>query len=254
MSYLEQLLIICPVIFFAGFVDSIAGGGGLISLPTYVAVGLPPKMALGTNKLGSSAGTLISTIRFIKAKKVHLPSSLTAAPFAILGSAIGSNLALHFSDKFLSYFMLVALPIIFIFILKNKSFKEERIELTENKKRVIILSALVGLIFGCYDGFFGPGTGTFIMLAFNALIGFDIVTSSGNAKVVNLASNVTAVVSFGLSGNIIYSLGIPAMLFSVLGNYVGSSLAIKKGSKVIKPILLFVFVILIIKIIFDKIL
>lgn len=252
MSYFEQLLIICPIIFFAGFVDSIAGGGGLISLPTYMAVGLPPKLALGTNKLGSSAGTLISTIRFVKAKKIHLYSSLVATPFAIMGSAIGTRFAIYFSDKFLSYFMLIALPIIFIFILKNKNFKEEQSELIENKKRLTILSILIGLVFGTYDGFFGPGTGTFIILAFNAIVGFDIVTSSGNAKIINLASNVTAVISFGLSGYILFKLAIPAMIFSILGNYVGSSLAIKKGSTIIKPILLFVFVLLILKIFFDK--
>ncbi|MFV0518654.1 MAG: TSUP family transporter [Lachnospirales bacterium] len=252
MSYIEQLLIICPIIFFAGFVDSIAGGGGLLSLPTYIAVGLPPKVALGTNKLGSTGGTFIATLKFIKAKKVDMKSALVAGAFAIIGSNIGARLAIHFNDKFLSYFMLIVLPIVFIFILKTKKFKEEREELINNRKRVYILSSIIGISLGCYDGFFGPGTGTFIMLAFNTIVGFDIVKSNGNAKVVNFSSNIAAVITFAMNGLVMYKLAIPALVFSVLGNYTGSSLAIKKGDKIIKPMLLFVFLVLIVKTFYDK--
>ncbi|MFV0441725.1 MAG: sulfite exporter TauE/SafE family protein [Lachnospirales bacterium] len=251
MTYFEQLLIICPVIFFAGFVDSIAGGGGLISLPTYIAVGIPSKMALGTNKFANCFGTFTSTIKFIKSGKVDLKVGIVVALCALIGSFIGASFAQIFSDNILRYFMLVFLPIAFLVVLKSGSFKDERPELLENKKRLFLLTSIIGVVFGFYDGFFGPGTGTFIMLSFNYIVGFDIVTSNGNAKMANLASNVAAVISFGLNGYIIYKIAVPAMFFAILGNFIGSRLAIKNGSKIIRPTLLFVFLILLIKIAYD---
>lgn len=251
MEFLTQVIVVCSLVFFAGIVDSIAGGGGLITLPAYALVGVPPKMALGTNKFVSMFGTFIASLRYTKGKKVNYRSAFTAGAFSLIGGVLGSQLAQRLSDEFFSYLMLIILPILFVFILRSKEFKPERKNLTENKKRVIVTSSIIGLCVGTYDGFFGPGTGTFLILLFNGVVGFDVVTSSGNAKVTNLCSNIAAFVSFALGGLVMYKLAIPAMFFSMLGGYVGAELALKKGTKIIKPMLLLVFSLLILSNAFD---
>ncbi len=247
MSYLQQLSILLPFIFLASFVDSIAGGGGLISLPAYYLVGVDPKLALGTNKFSSSLGTLTSSIMFIKSKKVDFYSVAFAVITAFVGSFLGATIAKSLSDVFLSYFLIVALPLILIFSLKNKEFSKENISKLENKKKVAIFSLLIGFTVGFYDGFFGPGAGVLYMISFN-FIGFDIIKSSGNAKIVNFTSNIGSLISYVIGGHVFFALGIPAMIFSILGGYIGSKLAIKNGDKIIKPILIFVVFLLLVKI------
>jgi len=136
--------------------------------------------------------------------------------------------------------------------LKNKKFNDE------GKKSVsggltLVLSALAGFAIGAYDGFFGPGTGTFLILVFNLVVGFDILTSSGCAKVINLASNVAALATFLAAGSVVVPVGLCAALFGVAGNYLGSGLALKKGVKLIRPVFVFVLLILMIKVIYDLI-
>lgn len=250
---IQMLLIICPLVFFAGVVDAVAGGGGLISLPAYLAAGLPPHMAIATNKVSSSCGTLVATLRFMLGRKIHYASALVSAAAALVGSYFGAQLNMMLEEKYLSYVLIVLLPVIAVFLLCKRDFgeRDRAVELT--KAKMLIYSVLAGLVVGCYDGFFGPGTGTFLILAYTGLIGFDLVTASGNAKVVNLAANAAALTTYAFSGKVVWFLGLTAALFGIAGNWIGSGLALKKGGKIIRPMFFVVLVLLLVKIIVDLI-
>jgi uncharacterized protein len=251
MHTLQTLLIICPLTFLAGFIDSIAGGGGLISLPSYLFIGLPSHAALGTNKFSSSIGTLVATIRYAKNKSIHYKSAFFAAAAALLGSYLGARLALAFDEKYLRLVLVGLLPVIAVFILTRRKFGEENKAASLAPQKILILSIIAGFVIGAYDGFFGPGTGTFLILVFTGMIGFDLATASGNTKVVNLASNIAALVAFIAGGAVVFSIGIPAALSGVLGNWIGSGLAIRNGAKVIRPVFTGVMVLLFGKILWD---
>lgn len=178
LSFL-QLLLLVVLIFLAGFVDSIAGGGGLISLGSYSLMGLPPVYALGNNKFGSTFGTAFAMVSYIKAGCVIWKSALSSAVSALLGSLVGAQLALRFSDYYFRYMMLLLVPVIGFMILRKKELY--RGNLREGLSAISI-AALTGLLVGCYDGFFGPGTGMFLTLAFSAFLGYDTLSSCGTRR------------------------------------------------------------------------
>jgi uncharacterized protein len=248
---LHILWIICPLTFLAGFVDSIAGGGGLISLPAYLFIGLSPHLAAGTNKFSSSIGTLFSTIRYAKNKQINYKSAFITAGFALVGAFFGAQLALILSEKYLRICMVILLPAAAVFVLTRKGYGERNTVSSISNKKLIVLCVIFGLMLGAYDGFFGPGTGTFLILAFTSFMGFDLATASGNTKVVNLASNIAAVTVFIIGGSVTYRFGIPAALAGMLGNWIGSGLAIKNGAKVIRPVIMGVIAWLLAKILWD---
>jgi uncharacterized membrane protein YfcA len=230
--------------------DAIAGGGGIITLPTYYVVGLPPHMAMGTNKFSSSFGTAISSIKFIKSRNVHFKAAAVSVPCALLGSACGSWLTLFISAETLRYILLVALPLLAVFLLRGDRLKDGS-EKNLPLGKLLFASGIIAFALGAYDGFFGPGTGTFLIIAFNLIAGFNILTAAGNAKIVNFSSNIAALVTFLLSGNIVFALGVPAAACSLAGSWLGASVALKSGAKIIKPMFIFVFVLLLIKITWD---
>lgn len=250
---LNTLLIICPLVFITGFVDAIAGGGGLISLPSYLFIGLPIHFAYGTNKFSSSFGTLFSTIRFIKNKQIHYMSAVSSVGGALVGSFLGARAALALDAVYLKYCLIILLPIIGVFILTRRSFGEKDSTVRLSNIKIIILSILSGLLIGAYDGFFGPGAGTFLILFYTGIIGFNLTTASGNAKLVNLSSNISALITFIIGGKVVFWIGIPAAFFGIAGNWIGSGLAIKKGAKIIRPVFIGVMVLLFVKIAFDLI-
>ena len=234
-------LIVCPLVFLAGFVDAVAGGGGLISLPAYLLAGVPVHNAVATNKLSSATGTLISTVRLCKNKFVDWILVLPCIPMALLGSSIGAHLALIASDKLLRYMLIPVLPVVAFYVLRKKNMDEKGGEIA--RKKQILLCAV------CYDGFYGPGTGTFLLLLFTGLGKMSVAKASGTMKVTNLSSNVAALVVFLLSGKIVIMLGIAASVFSIAGHYTGAGMVMKNGSRIIRPIILIVLALLFIKII-----
>ncbi|MEF9951073.1 MAG: TSUP family transporter [Clostridium sp.] len=250
-SYEVMLLIICPLVFIAGFVDSIAGGGGLISMPAYVLAGVPVHVAYGTNKFVSSIGMSVSTFKYFKSGNVKLKPALISAAGALIGSSIGAYIAVLLDEKYLKYCLIIILPMVAIFLLFNRGFGRESNVVEKPTKVVFPLCFVIGFVLGGYDGFFGPGTGTFLTIAFTSLCGFSIITASGNTKVVNLAANLAALLVFVINGKVWYALGIPAAICGMAGNYLGSSLAIKNGAKFIKPVIILVIVLLFGKIIMD---
>lgn len=250
MDYTEQLLIICPLIFISGFIDSIAGGGGLISLPAYNVAGLPPHFALGTNKFSSCIGTFFSTMRFIRNKSYDLTSAIPSILFAFIGSAIGSKIAVCLDAGILRYILIAGIPVIAVIVFKKKNFSNIAPK-NFSKARIITLSSLIGFVIGGYDGFFGPGTGTFLILAYTSVLGLDLLTSMGNAKLVNLTSNLASLIVFLAEGKVLFVVGIPAALCAIAGHYIGSGLAIKNGQKIVRPMLLVVLMLLLTKLAYD---
>jgi len=243
--------IVLPFIFLAGLIDAIAGGGGLISLPAYWSVGIPPHIALGTNKFSSCFGTVFSTRNYFKAGMIDLPVAVCSAVLALLGSWLGTRAVLLVSSSFLNYLLLILIPVVSIISMLKRDFGFVNTAVTLSLSRKIVLGAVAGLTIGFYDGFFGPGTGTFLILFYSIALRYDFVVANANTKVVNLASNVAALVSFAMAGKVFYALAIPAAFCGIAGNIIGSKLVIRKGNKLIKEIFILALVLLFIRIIYN---
>jgi len=248
----KMLPIVCPLVFLAGFVDSVAGGGGLISLPAYMLVGLPAHLASGTNKVANGVGTAISVYKYSKSGNIRLKMALPAAAGALAGSALGARLALMINAEALKVVILCALPVMAAVILLKRDFGAEEREPKKSLARwTLPLCVLIGLVIGCYDGMIGPGTGTLMILAFTAVTGVDLLTASGCAKVANLASNIAAAAVWIAKGQVLWELAGPAAVCSILGNYAGSRFAIKGGAKRVRALLMIVLMLIFVKIICD---
>ncbi|HPD87850.1 MAG TPA: sulfite exporter TauE/SafE family protein [Oscillospiraceae bacterium] len=252
---LHICLILCPLVFLAGFLDSVAGGGGLISLPAYLLCGFPAHLAAGTNKVVNGIGTLTAAGKFIHHGKVKLKYALIAGAGAMIGSTAGTRMALLLDDHALKIVMLCALPLVAAVLFLKKDFGSETAvpKREENPKRDILVSAAIGLGIGCYDGMVGPGTGTFMIMAFTALMGMDLLTASGCAKVGNLASNIASAVVWLMNGQVMLELVIPAAACSIAGNYLGARYAIRGGSKRVRYMIFVVLALLFGKLIFTLI-
>lgn len=246
---ITTFLIVCPLVFLAGLVDSIAGGGGLISLPAYMLAGIPAHHAIATNKLSSALGTLIATIRFLKNKCIMITLVVPTVALALVGSWIGANLTLMLDEKYLQYVLIIILPIVafFVFFKKDSLSIKEVSDITPKKR--LIIASIAAFIVGTYDGFYGPGTGTFLVIILTYFGKMDIATANGNTKCINLASNIAALVTFIFNGKVLFVLGLVAAIFNMVGNYLGSGMVMKNGSKIVRPIILIVLALLFIKIV-----
>ena len=252
MEYWQMLLIVCPLIFLGGFIDSVAGGGGLITLPTYLMVGIPPHVAAGTNKIVNGIGTTTAAVGYFRKGKIKLNIAIPAAIGALAGSSIGAQIAMLLSDRMLKSLMLIALPLVAIFLMVKRDFGlGEDLSDRLSPRRRLIISLLIGLIVGCYDGLVGPGTGTFMIMGFTALMSLDLISASGCAKVGNLSSNIAAAVVFFLNGKIMWSIVIPAAVCNAIGGWCGSIYAVRGGSKKIRGMIFVVLGMLFIKMIWD---
>ena len=243
----RMLLIVLVGVFLASFVDGVAGGGGIISVPTYFLAGLPAHLALGTNKLSSGIGTVVSTLRFIRGGYVDWPLAVPSIVLALFGAHLGTRLQLALDERALKWLLLAVLPIVALVVLRQKKFSEEPGNIDRRRQALIVLAA--SLVVGAYDGFYGPGTGTFLILIYCSLAKMDLRTASGNVKLVNLASNVGALATSLLAGQVFIVLGLIGAAASVAGHYLGSGLAIRDGSKIVRPVILLVLALLAIKVI-----
>ncbi len=251
-SLLRILAIVCPLVFFAGFIDAVAGGGGVISLPAYLIAGLPAHFAAGTNKMANGIGTAMSVWKYMRGGKILWKVALSSTAGSLLGSYLGTRIALSIPENTLRIVMIAAIPLVAVFMLTKKDFgKEGRSKRELSAKATIALSFAIGVVIGCYDGLVGPGTGTFLILAYSGILGMDMLLSSGCAKVTNLASNVASMVVYFIGGKIIYLVALPAAAFSIAGNYLGARFALKNGSGFIRKVMFFVLALLIIKLIWD---
>ena len=247
-------LVVCFFVFLAGFVDSIAGGGGLISLPAYMIAGLPVHTAIATNKMSSSMGTFVASFLYMKKGFMKWKICIPAVFGAIVGSWIGSHLALLISEKALKIAMLVVLPVILFYVLRSKALKGKDENATEVINGMLIFkSILIAAVVGIYDGIYGPGTGTFLMLLFTGFCHMTLNDAAGATKAINLTTNITALVVFLINGKVLLPLGIAAGVCNMAGNYLGSHSFTSNGHKIVKPVMIVVIVIFFIKVLTELI-
>ena len=244
----KVFLIVIPLVFLAGLVDAIGGGGGLISLPAYLLAGLPTHMAIATNKLSSACGTSVATAKFIKEKQMNLLLAVPTVICAFAGSFLGAKLSLRTDESKLQLIMIPVLFLAAFFVLNRKMFASRGSETTVIDRRVYIVASLASFIIGIYDGFYGPGTGTFLIIALTVFGRLAPKKSNAQAKIINLTTNLTSLVVFIMGGQVVWTLGIAAALSNMAGGYIGSVLALSKGEKIIRPVILVVLVLLAVKI------
>ena len=249
----KMFAIVCPLLFLAGFVDSIGGGGGLISLPAYIFAGLPMHAAIATNKLSSACGTSLSTARFIRGGLVCWPVALPGVAAAVLGSAIGARLSLLASERLIRNVLFVVLPAAAFFVLNRKLFPDRESGPVKADRRTVTVCVIAALLVGMYDGFYGPGTGTFLIIAFTVFAKMGVSSANAHTKVINLTTNITSLAVFLTGGQVVVPLGLAAAACNMLGNYVGSGLAMSKGAKITRPIILIVLALLLVKILTEAV-
>ena len=245
-------IFLCIGGFLAAFVDSIAGGGGLISMPVLMMAGLPTHIALGTNKFGGAFGCLSSAYKYTKSGSTNNELLKKLIPFTILGCILGVKCVLLISEEVLNIMVFVMILSVAIYTYRKKTLGTENTfeSLTgKNINQGIIMAFSLGF----YDGFFGPGTGTFLVFALIKIYGFDFLHASANTKILNFTSNFTALVLFMINGQIWFEVAIFYAISMMLGGYIGAKVAIKKGSTLIRPIFLAMAIGVAIKLIYQTI-
>ena len=248
----EVLIFLALASGFAGFVDAIAGGGGLIQLPALL-IGLPNKelpLILGTNKVPSIFGTAAAARNYFKNIKPDIPLTVSMMGPAFIGSITGAAFAATVPKDFFKPFIVFLLITVAIYTWRKPTLgMSENLKFT-HKKRLLFV-ALIGLLIGFYDGIFGPGTGTFLVFFLVSGIGYAFLKASATAKLVNIATNAGAILSFQLTGHIWWQLGLLLAFANVLGAVIGSRLAIKGGSPLVRKVFLAVIFLLITRVAWD---
>ena len=251
MITLKMCIIVFPLVFLAGFIDSVAGGGGVISLPAFMLAGLPAYTAAGTNKFTASCGTLFATVSYLRRGKVVLSAALISAVGSLVGSFFGTKLALSIPEQTLKYVMMGALIVVAVFLGINRNFGKTAKERKFSAPVRCLLAFAIGLVVGAYDGLIGPGTGTFLIICFTGILGMDLITSSGCAKLSNLASGIASAAVHIANGNVMFLLALCAAVFSIFGNILGARYAIKGGTKNVRIIMFVVLFLIFVKFALD---
>ena len=248
----EVLIFLAIASGFAGFVDAMAGGGGLIQLPALI-IGLPNKelpLILGTNKVPSIFGTSAAARNYFKNLKPDIPLTITMMVPAFIGSMAGAAFAASGPKEFFKPFIVLLLTSVAIYTWRKPELgMSENLKFTNQKR--LFLVALIGLLIGFYDGIFGPGTGTFLVFFLVSGIGYAFLKASGTAKLVNIATNAGAILSFQITGHIWWQLGLLLAIANVSGAILGSRLAIKGGSPLVRKVFLAVTFLLITRVAWD---
>lgn len=237
--------------FFAGIVDAVCGGGGLLTIPTFMITGIPVHYIAGTNLCSTSAGSVANLLIFAKEKQIHYHSALTTLPFAILGAFLGARLNLMVPERYLEIIMVALVPIIAILVLAKKEFGSENRVDTLSSGRLILNSLIIGLAIGCYQGFYSVGAGAFYLLAFAILDRLDLIKALGNTKIIIVFGNLTAALTYALSGNVIWSIVLAATLLNIIGSIIGSYLALTKGARIIRPMFIAVLVAITLRLVYQ---
>jgi uncharacterized membrane protein YfcA len=242
------LLFLLLAAFFAGFVDSVAGGGGLIQVPALFAASPSshPATLLGTNKLASVAGTLSAAKKYLKAIKLPQNVLIPAILTAFLGSFLGAWVVKGMSVEVFRILLPIILLALLIYTYRQKTLGLDHAPLHEQRHASLKAAALGGVV-GFYDGFFGPGTGSFLLIGFVRVFGFDFLHASASAKLVNATTNLAAILLFGIYGHLNWPLGLAMMSCNLLGSLVGVSYALKHGNQFIRKVFLLVVAALILK-------
>lgn len=239
----QAALLLILVSFAAGFIDSVAGGGGLLLIPSLLIAGIPSHNALATNKFIAVWGTGTAALNFALNKKIIWRIALLGLAFSMLGSVVGTKAVLMFREETVRKIILAILPFTAIAtFIPKKETKSEAADFSD--REIYVYTPIICLTLGFYDGFFGPGTGMLLILAFYGILGMNMVNASGAAKIINLASGLGSFGAFALAGKVLYLIGIPLALANILGGWAGSKTAMKKGQGFIKVVILIVFIIM----------
>ncbi len=235
-----HFLIVCPLVALAGFVDSIAGGGGLISLPAYLLSGLPVHTCIATNKLSSCMGTTLTTARFAREGYIEPRLAVFCVAAALAGAAAGARVALLIDDALFRALMLVILPLTALYVLRRKRLFDASDRPPLPFPRQAAMCAAIALALGAYDGFYGPGTGTFLILLLTRWARLDLAHANGITKAINLSSNVASLTVYLIGGQVLFPLGLAAGAFGLIGNYFGSRCFDRRGAQIARPLILLV--------------
>lgn len=241
-------LLLMAAAFLAGIIDSIAGGGGMITIPALLLAGIPPLEALGTNKVQGLFGSTSATIAYARKGLVNIREQWPLALASLIGSIFGALLAIVLPVIFLQ----ASLPILLIAIALYFALKPNIDDVDRHRRMGAFLfgTTIVPLI-GFYDGVFGPGTGSFFMLAFVSLAGYGVLKATAHTKLLNCASNLGSLGTFALVGVINWKVGICMGVAQFIGAQIGAAMAIRIGSRIIKPLLIVVSVALAVKLLMD---
>ena len=246
MKLLTDLLIVCPLLFLAGLIDGISGGGGIISLPAYLMTGMPMSLAYGCNKMQSFLGTSASLFKYAKSGLVDWHSAAIACITAIVGSMLSTHIMFLLDEGTKRIIVAVAMCFIIALTLFTTfcSLSKRNMTKLNLTARTVLISLVCGLLLGLYDGFFGPGCGTVALMLFTVLFGYDMRVATGNGKVIIVVSNLIALTSYIAKGSIIYAIAIPASISNIVGSYIGAHLAGKNGKRLGRRVLYLVIAVL----------
>ena len=243
---LPTLAVLVAAAFLAGALDAIGGGGGLIMVPALLAAGLPPHIALGTNKGQSLFGSLAAMVRYARGGLVDGRRARVTFPAAFVGALGGAALVLIVRPEVLRPLVLVLLIAAAVLVTVTRVRSAE--EPSTPRRGTAITAALIALVVGAYDGFFGPGAGTFYIAGFVALLGLPMARASADAKVANFASNIAAAILFAHRGVVIWAIALPLACGQILGGWVGAHLAIRRGDSFVRAVVLVVVLALVLKV------
>ncbi len=237
------IILLCIAAFLAGFIDAIVGGGGLIQTP--VALILLPNLSvstiIGTLKIPAFSGTSFAANQYMKKVNMNWKLLLIMMLLAFPSAFLGSTLLTYVSNDFMKPLLLVVLSLLFVYTYFQKNLGQQRSK-SHSETTQILYATLISFMVGFYDGFIGPGTGSFLVLAFITLLGFDFLHASANAKMVNLGTNFGSICLFILKGKIIWAIAVPMAFCNALGGWLGAKLAISKGNKFIRIFFLVVVI------------
>lgn len=247
------LAIVCPLVFLGGMIDAVAGGGGLIALPAYLLAGLPPHLAIGTNRVSSVIGMAVSAGRYFRSGYMDFALAVPAVVCALAGGAVGAKLGLLVPAEYFRTLLIILLPIAACVVIFRKTLSD--VDVPMGKSRRVLLIGLSAFAAGLYDGFYGPGAGTFMLMAFTGIAGLSVQSASGEMKCANLASGVAALIMYaGTPGVTDWTLGLIAAIFGIAGHWCGAGLLIHRGAKIVRPVMLVVIALLFVKLVWDYVL
>lgn len=236
-----QILLLCLASFLAGFIDAIVGGGGLVQLPAGLVIlnSFPVVTVVGSLKIPAFCGTFSATVQYLKKVNINWRLMTVACTIAFFAAYAGSETLTHVSNSFIKPLLLVILFLVLIYTYRKKNFGQHEAKEHSPEKELLYV-ILISLLIGFYDGFIGPGAGSFLILAFITLLGSDFLHASAQAKLVNLATNLGSITLFLIKGKIVWLIALPMAVSNALGSIIGANLAIAKGNKFIRIFFLLV--------------
>jgi len=232
---MQEIILLCIAAFSAGFIDAIVGGGGLLQTPATLLIlpQYPVATLLGTVKIPSLAGTAVAAVKYAKQVKFNIAVLTACTISAFIAALGGAFLVSRINNQHIKPIILVVLMLVAVYTYFNKQFGVQRHK-QQTLKRQILLALLFGLVIGFYDGLIGPGTGSFLILVFIGALGFDFIGASAHAKMVNVGTNLAALIYFSATGHVLFQYAIPMAVFNMLGSFLGARLALLKGNKFIR--------------------